>query len=74
MGALLYFLFWAGLILVMMRFGCDKTVATNKAKPSVHDGNVYGLRSRECREVFEAAPHLYVGGNTSRPKLEPSHV
>ena len=41
---------------------CGKTVATDKAKPSVFDGYVYYFCSRECREVFEAAPELYVGG------------
>jgi YHS domain-containing protein len=54
---------------------CGKTVATDKAKPSVHDGNVYYFCSRECREVFEAAPDLYLGGGDhNRPKLEHSHA
>ena len=34
---------------------------TSNAKPSVHDGAVYYFCSRECRERFEAAPHLYLG-------------
>lgn len=112
MEALLYFAFWAALILLMMRFGCgahimghghskgrghdkprqegnseirwvppkkdtdpvcNKTVATDKAKPSVHAGSVYYFCSRECREVFEAAPDLYVGGGDPyRQKLEHS--
>ncbi|RDD62056.1 YHS domain-containing protein [Ferruginivarius sediminum] len=98
MEALLYFLFWGGLLFLMMRFGCGahlvaghrgrggdpgassdgglrwvapardtdpvcgKTVRTADAKPSVHDGHVYYFCSRECREVFEAAPDLYIGG------------
>ena len=41
---------------------CGKTVATDKAKPSVFDGTVHYFCSRECRELFEAAPELYVGG------------
>ena len=40
---------------------CGKTVATDKAKPSVFDGTVHYFCSRECRELFEAAPELYVG-------------
>ncbi len=54
---------------------CGKTVATDKAKPSVHDGYVYYFCSRECREAFEAAPELYVGGGGSSTKeLEHSHA
>ena len=114
MEALLYFAVWAGLIFLMMRFGCGahimghghgngqtqnepgkagnpevrwvppnkdtdpvcgKTVTTDKAKPSVYAGNVYYFCSRECREVFEAAPDLYVGGGDPiHPKLEHSHA
>lgn len=114
MEALLYFVLWAALIFVMMRFGCGahimghgrgngpthdkpgkagdtalhwvapkkdtdpacgRTVTTGDAKPSVYDGNVYYFCSRECREVFEAAPDLYVGGSDSHhPKTEHSHA
>lgn len=114
MEALLYFGLWAGLIFLMMRFGCGahimghgnghaqdksayrshgnpdlrwvpptkdtdpvcgKTVATDKAKPSVYDGKVFYFCSRDCREAFEAAPDLYVGGGKSSPsKLEHSHA
>lgn len=103
MEALAYFAIWAGLIFLMMRFGCGahvmghgrrrhgaegdgrthdgglrwvapetdvdpvcgKTVHTNRAKPSVHDGTVYYFCSRECREQFEAAPQLYVGAEAA---------
>ncbi len=41
---------------------CRKSVATGSAKPSVFDGNVYYFCSRRCREVFEAAPDVYLGG------------
>lgn len=55
---------------------CGKTIATQAAKPSVFDGNVYYFCSRECREAFEAAPDVYVPGQ--RPddnrQLEHSHV
>ncbi len=54
---------------------CGKTVTTDKAKPSVYAGNVYYFCSRECREVFEAAPDLYAGGgDPNQPKLEQSHA
>ena len=54
---------------------CGKTVGTDRAKPSVHDGQVYYFCSRECREAFEAAPELYLGGNGSGPsRLEHSHA
>lgn len=115
MEALIYFALWAGLIFLMMRFGCGshvmghghshnkkaqsgqedsdnaslrwvppakdvdpvcgKTVATDKAKPSVHAGSVYYFCSRECREIFEAAPDQYLsGGKSNPPKLEHSHA
>ena len=52
---------------------CGKTVATDRAKPSVHAGSVYYFCSRECREIFEAAPDQYlVGGNSKPRKLEHS--
>lgn len=112
MEALLYFALWAGLIFLMMRFGCGahvmghgrrqtqddsqkagdpklqwvppekdtdpvcgKTVSTKAAKPSVYAGNVYYFCSRECREVFEAAPDHYLGArDPQRPALEHSHA
>lgn len=117
MHALFYFLIWAVIIFVMMRFGCGahvmghshgkakhgdgdrkalgeaaglrwippakdldpvcgKTVSTNAAKPSIHDGSVYYFCSRECREIFEAAPEQYVrpGAETPPPQLENRHV
>lgn len=49
---------------------CGKTVHTDRAKPSVHDGMVYYFCSRECRERFEAAPDLYLGAKAEgTPKL-----
>ncbi len=115
MEALLNFALWAGLIFLMMRFGCGahvmghghgkksepdgatggggqglrwvapkndvdpvcrKTVPTDQAKPSVFDGDVYYFCSRECREVFEAAPDIYLGGEHrgAARQLEQSHV
>ena len=54
---------------------CHKTVATDMAKPSVYSGNVFYFCSRECREVFEAAPDLYVGGGDANHKgSEHSHA
>jgi YHS domain-containing protein len=52
---------------------CKKTVETDEAKSSVHAGRVYYFCSRECREVFEAAPDLYVSG-ANQPRLEHSHA
>lgn len=55
---------------------CGQTVRTATAKPSVYDGAVFYFCSRECREVFEAAPHLYVGGQSAadQQKLESHHA
>ena len=39
---------------------CGKSVSWNEAKFSVHGGEVYHFCGRDCREAFEAAPHLYV--------------
>jgi len=39
---------------------CGKSVLTANAKPSIHDGSVYYFCSRECREVFEAAPEQHL--------------
>jgi len=111
MSALLWFVIWAGLIFLMMRFGCGahvmghrtdskaghdedtasarwippktdtdpvcrKTVRTADAKPSVFDGKVFYFCSRECREIFEAAPELYLAEpfNTSTEQLGNSHA
>lgn len=54
---------------------CGKTVKTADAKPSIYEGRVFYFCSRECREIFEAAPHLHVGGpDKDQPKqLEASH-
>ena len=108
MSALAWFVIWAVLIFVMMRFGCGahvmghgheeapgnrkkdlrwepplsdtdpvcgKSVKTADAKPSVFDGLIYYFCSRECREVFEAAPDLYTSRvvPASQEKLESSH-
>lgn len=111
MDALLYFLLWAGLIFMMLRFGCGahvlghggrksasddaggqtelrwippesdtdpvcgRTVITDKARPSVHDGNVYYFCSRECRDAFEAAPDAYLGSmDADSPQMEKASV
>jgi YHS domain-containing protein len=113
MEALLYFALWAGLIFLMMRFGCGAhvmghghglhgaqgrnapgnpdqlrwvppetdvdpvcgmTVRTQSAKSAVHDGAVYYFCSRECREQFEAAPHLYVGAHAHPQSKQMNHA
>lgn len=54
---------------------CGKVVSTNEARATVHAGTVYYLCSRECREVFEIAPELYVNGpGGKQPSLEHSHA
>ena len=54
---------------------CGKVVSTNEARATVHAGTVYYLCSRECREVFEIAPELYVNGpDGEQPSLEHSHA
>ena len=54
---------------------CGKTVRTEAAKSSVYGGAVFYFCSRECREVFEAAPDLYVSpGASVPPKLERTHA
>ena len=54
---------------------CGKTVSTDTAKPSVYDGSVYYFCSRECREIFEAAPEQYIGPHAEGPpQLEHTHV
>ena len=39
---------------------CHKAVSPARAKPSVHRNQIYYLCSRECREIFEANPGLYI--------------
>ncbi|MFZ5609604.1 MAG: YHS domain-containing protein [Pseudomonadota bacterium] len=55
---------------------CGKMVATVSAKSSVHDGSVYYFCSRDCREIFEAAPALYVRPRASDAprQLENEHA
>ncbi len=38
---------------------CHEEVSQEHAKPSVHGDVIYYFCSRECREIFEAAPDLY---------------
>lgn len=102
MDALVYFLMWTWLLIVVVRFDryyrmtkdgnpsaaitmpssrmlkwvapaedrdpvCGSIVDTRGAKPTVHDGDVYYFCSRECREVFEAAPALHLAGAMKEP-------
>jgi len=39
---------------------CRKHIFTEDAKSSVYQGKVYYFCSRECREVFETAPEIYL--------------
>ena len=49
---------------------CGETVRTASAKSSVHEGRIYHFCSRDCREIFEAAPDLYLSDARS-PEREP---
>jgi len=50
---------------------CQKTVHPDHAKPSVYDGQIYYFCSRECREIFEAAPNTYLAeGSNSQSNQE----
>jgi len=54
---------------------CKRTIGTNIAKTNVYAGNVYHFCSRDCREVFEAAPKLYTNAGNKKPKRpEQAHV
>ncbi len=54
---------------------CQKTISTRLAKTCVHAGKVYYFCSRDCREIFEAAPELYIAtGDTTKKPLEHAHV
>ena len=52
---------------------CGKSVQTTKAKPSVFDGYVYYFCSRDCREIFEAAPQTYVSEGKPLQESEEVH-
>ncbi len=45
---------------------CHEGVRAAHARPSVHEGKIYYFCSRECREIFEAAPQLYIHGSFGR--------
>jgi len=55
---------------------CGKNIRTRSAKPSVYQGKVYYFCSRECREVFEAAPAIYLqeAANSAASAREHVHV
>jgi len=59
---------------------CGKQVSMDRAKPSVHAGEIKYFCSRDCREIFEAAPDLYLdhgagrGAGKVKAELETEHV
>jgi len=54
---------------------CQKTITTRLAKTSVHAGKAYYFCSRDCREIFEAAPELYIATeDTAQKQTEHAHV
>lgn len=55
---------------------CGRTVFTDNAKSSVHDGQVYYFCSTDCREKFEAGPHLHLkeeGNSAPHPSSALEH-
>ncbi len=54
---------------------CKKTISTHIAKTNVHAGKVTYFCSRDCREIFEAAPELYIStADTTKNQTEHAHV
>ncbi len=54
---------------------CQKTISTHIAKTNVHAGKVIYFCSRDCREIFEAAPELYItSADTTKNQTEHAHV
>lgn len=53
---------------------CGTRVSTEKSKTSFHAGTVYHFCSRECREVFEAAPDSYLPGAKTPPATPASNL
>lgn len=44
---------------------CGKTVTVDAAKTSFYAGSVHYFCSRDCREIFEAAPEAYLSGDAA---------
>ena len=68
MENILYFVFFAGMFALMMRFGCGAHVMGHhgnhvdsmQAKSAVYRGHAYYFCSPACREKFEAAPSSFI--------------
>jgi hypothetical protein len=89
MDALIYFLIWGAAIFLMLRFGCGAHVmghgrqgesnAGKKGADSAElrwvppESDVDHFCSRECRELFEAAPQLYVGPQAAQQHRQLEH-
>ena len=53
---------------------CGMTVTPDKAKSSVHNGDVYYFCSPDCREKFEASPAAFLTvGKSESQKMEQHH-
>ena len=53
---------------------CGMTVSPEKAKSSIHDGDVYYFCSADCREQFESAPAEFLNMRPdATPKKEHHH-
>ncbi len=46
---------------------CGMSVTADSAKTSIHAGKVHYFCSRDCREIFEAAPERYLNGTAPLP-------
>jgi len=53
---------------------CRKNIFTQNAKSSVYQGQVYYFCSRECREVFEAAPGIYLAEPKALATADKEHA
>ncbi len=53
---------------------CGENVSTDKAKTSFIAGKVHYFCSRECREMFEAAPDTYATGVVPSPSSPPTRA
>jgi YHS domain-containing protein len=52
---------------------CAMTVATDRAKSTVYDGDVYYFCSSACRDKFEAAPRSYVASQAVSDRTMEHH-
>lgn len=79
MEALGYFLFWALMIFLMMRFGCGAHVMGHKTSPAKHNGKG---ETEETRDLIWEAPEKdrdpvcrkMIQTDTAKPSIFNGHV